>query len=195
MLSIVDAPNPLAVDLDDPDDIRAKLPVIADRLREKQEALDALSSALRELQGSVEVARRERDHWAALLAGFQAMVPREPGDRDTAAATPDEKPPRGQEQPSRATSVDIVVRIVNEAPGEMATRDVRQAAAPHDLADDTVSWALWKAASLGLIRRVKKGRYASLATTSEQPELAVSSNGTAPDETAEPAPDAGVQTQ
>lgn len=59
-------------------------------------------------------------------------------------------------------SVQLVAQIVNDASGDIRTREVRKLAADHNLADDTISWALWKASSLGLIRKIKRGHYASL---------------------------------
>ncbi len=188
----------LAVNLDDHDDIRRKLPLLASRVDEKRERLDAKSAELERVQAEVAAARADFDHWEHVFAGLRAMVP-EWGEDDT---TPQHDNPPAQEpdssEPKRrarggSNSVDIVVGIVNDAGREMRTREVRDVAAPYGLADDTVSWALWKASSLGRVLRLKRGRYAPLTPAPAQTETPDSINPFV--ESAQTEETAGVQTQ
>jgi hypothetical protein len=163
----------LAVNLDDPDDIREKLPRIEDRVRAKHDELQAAEARLREAQAEHETAQRAAQHWATLLSGLRKMAPSDEPDQmpqsDPAVAERETPPVK-----AGSGSVMLVVQIINEAGREMLTREVREAAKDHGLADDTVSWALWRASTDGLIRRVKKGRYAPLEAQTEQSELPAS---------------------
>jgi hypothetical protein len=190
----VDAPNDLAINVADSDDIQRKLPEVSKRVDAAQIAYEDARAALETAQDRANSARTSLERWSHLFASLRAMIP------DPAASDEDEEPERGVVpeafmREGDPNSVDLVVSIIDSGGREMRTREVREIAAPRGLADDTVSWALWKASTLNRIRKIKRGRYAPLEVASEQSELAVSSNGTAPDEAPQPAPDAGVQTQ
>lgn len=181
---------PLTIDVRDKDDIRRKLPRVLELVEGSRVILEEAKAELARAQAAITEAQASFNHWANLYTSLHAMAPDPESavgavgvsgtEQDVATTSQAQSASSGASATARPRgSVEVVAAVLNDAGREMTTRDVRSAAADHGLADDTVSWALWKASSLGLIRRVKKGRYAPLDASTGQSELSVSSNGSA----------------
>lgn len=139
----MESPEDLTVNLADPSDVQAKLPRaqrMAANLRKQADQLIA-----------------QADSWDRLVHVLEGMAPerqnpfvgsQREGDDDVAAKGP--------------SSVDTVVRILDQSGGAMTVAEVHKLAP--DFTRKTIGWALWKAAKEGRARSVSgKGVYAPLS--------------------------------
>ena len=137
----------LQIDLADPDSIRKRLPEVSRVVAGKRAVV---AEAQDDLQQWVELEQRLK-----AIAGVT-------GISEESLPQPTVTP-----EPDRASSVQVVVEILEREPRPWRTREVR-AVAPDWLKPDTISWALWAAAKDGLIQRLQKGYYAPLSYRMEQ---------------------------
>lgn len=151
------------MDFADRDDIRAKLPMAEQILRDMERSIREQLAEFDSWKTYVELLRERVGARAPPPPIPASVLPRAtpPSAVETASSQPD-----STDQGGRPQLQDLVVDALNRVGRPIRAKDLREIllSEGHDLSPDSVSNALWYAAErLGTVVRVKRGTYAPRA--------------------------------
>lgn len=154
----------LNVNLNDPDDVRKKLPKVRAALEEKQREVDAWSDLVKTLE-------------------FIASADASAGSKDTSSTRQSSsrrqsRSAGSRSQGSQSPAKDAVVRVITEHNRPMRAPEV---ASILNRERNAVNAAMWGAAKAGRLRALGEGQYAPPGWQSPaEPNLLASTNGSGP---------------